>query len=96
MFDNSCIIELDLYKFNTSTYFFKLTIPRNLTGDVELLASVSEHFQINDDKSLVLTYEGLGTCESSPISLTVCASWRGRPLKLPFLPFLLSSICPLF
>ena len=35
------------------------------------LASLSEHFKINADKSIELTYEGAGECENDPTSLTV-------------------------
>ena len=35
------------------------------------LASLSEHFKINADKSTELTYEGAGECENDPTSLTV-------------------------
>ena len=39
------------------------------------IASLTEHFKINADKSIELTYEGAGECESSPTSFTVINVW---------------------
>ncbi|KAL5265715.1 hypothetical protein ACHWQZ_G006428 [Mnemiopsis leidyi] len=53
------------------------------------IASLTEHFKINADKSIELTYEGAGECESSPTSFTVELTCRQRMLESP--PVILSD-----
>ena len=67
--------EFSLWYWWLPPYYKQTLVNRKEVIDDETtykpLASLSEHFKINADKSIELTYEGAGECENDPTSLTV-------------------------